>query len=189
VLLKDIREGTGSSYPSNLIPYFGYLYFRADSDDNGATLWRTDGTSGGTEEYVVVNPVGYNFLYSPFDFNDHLLWVAGSELYGAEVMYLDNYSIGEEDTTPPTVESVTPVNGASGVSVDASITVTFSESMNTSSVIISASPCDEECPTPSVTSWSEDGTMATIENGSDYDFGTEYTLSILGEDENGNDMT
>jgi hypothetical protein len=39
-----------------------------------------------------------------------------------------------QDTTPPTVSSVAPVSGATGVNVDANVAVTFSEAMNASTV-------------------------------------------------------
>src|SRR6185503_14604827 len=44
---------------------------------------------------------------------------------------------GGSDTTPPTVTQTTPVGGASGVSMNASPTVTFSEPVQTSTVTTS----------------------------------------------------
>jgi hypothetical protein len=38
------------------------------------------------------------------------------------------------DTTPPTVVSASPVSGASGVGINASVTVTFSEEMDQSTI-------------------------------------------------------
>jgi hypothetical protein len=47
------------------------------------------------------------------------------------------YNTGAPDTTPPTVLSVAPVNGATGVSVTASATATFSEAMNAATITTS----------------------------------------------------
>jgi len=47
------------------------------------------------------------------------------------------YSTGPPDTTPPTVLSVTPAAGATGVSVSATATATFSEAMNAATITTS----------------------------------------------------
>lgn len=48
--VKDIRPGSGSSSPRNLISYNGLVYFGADTSitGNNPKLWRSDGTSAGT---------------------------------------------------------------------------------------------------------------------------------------------
>lgn len=48
--IKDIRPGSGSSNPRNLISYNGLVYFSADTSitGNNPKLWRSDGTSAGT---------------------------------------------------------------------------------------------------------------------------------------------
>ncbi len=65
------------------------------------------------------------------------------------------------DTTPPTVLSVDPPDGATGVKDDASVIVTFSERMNQAATEFSYESL--ELPTESVTfSWNADGTTLTI---------------------------
>ncbi|MFL5846351.1 MAG: hypothetical protein ACJ762_16825 [Solirubrobacteraceae bacterium] len=57
----------------------GYSYFFATDVDHGNELWRTDGSPGGTELFVDVNPgTGSGVLSSP-----SLLVAAGSRLYFA----------------------------------------------------------------------------------------------------------
>ncbi len=46
--LKDIRPGTDSSYPAQLVGLGNALYFVADDGVHGAELWRSDGTEAGT---------------------------------------------------------------------------------------------------------------------------------------------
>jgi Bacterial Ig-like domain len=67
----------------------------------------------------------------------------------------------EADTTPPTVLSVDPPNGATGVNDDASVIVTFSERMDKAATEFSYESL--ELPTEGVTfSWNTDGTVLTI---------------------------
>jgi len=52
-LVKDIKTGSGSSFPINLpvnfVVYRDTLYFQADDGLYGKELWKSDGTDGGTE--------------------------------------------------------------------------------------------------------------------------------------------
>jgi hypothetical protein len=48
--------------------------------------------------------------------------------------YIWDFATGTPDTTLPTVISVTPVNGASGVADDTTVTATFSEAMDPSTI-------------------------------------------------------
>ena len=51
----------------------------------------------------------------------------------------DNSSTTSTDNTPPTVASTSPTNGDTSVSISTSISVTFSESMDTSSITTNTS--------------------------------------------------
>lgn len=48
MMLKDIREGSGSSNPKYFTPFGDIVLFVARSNDHGEELWRTDGTPEGT---------------------------------------------------------------------------------------------------------------------------------------------
>ena len=47
-MVKDIRSGSGSSSPSELIVNGNILYFRANEANNGEEVWKSDGTTTGT---------------------------------------------------------------------------------------------------------------------------------------------
>ena len=51
ILVKDIAEGSTSSYIDNMTEMNGILYFTASDVIHGTQLWRSDGTSQGT--YIV----------------------------------------------------------------------------------------------------------------------------------------
>ena len=48
VMVKDINNGSGGSYPSSLTAIGTTLYFSADDGTNGGELWKSDGTANGT---------------------------------------------------------------------------------------------------------------------------------------------
>jgi hypothetical protein len=56
---------------------------------------------------------------------------AGNALAGA---FSSSFTTQAPDLTPPTVSSVTPLNGATGVSLGTAVTVTFSEAMDPLSI-------------------------------------------------------
>ncbi len=70
-------------------------------------------------------------------------------------------NIAVPDTTPPTVASVDPPNGATGVRKDKVITVTFSKPMN--QIATQAAYQSADLPSSAVTfTWSADGKIMTI---------------------------
>ena len=56
MLVKDIRPGSSSSFPSNLTEVNGTLFFEANDGTNGRELWKSDGTSAGTVLVKDINP-------------------------------------------------------------------------------------------------------------------------------------
>jgi len=61
-LLKDIYVGTSTtsandSNPSYMCRYGNYVYFAANNGINGTELWRTDGTTAGTNLFLDINIV------------------------------------------------------------------------------------------------------------------------------------
>lgn len=81
------------------------------------------------------------------------------------------------DVTPPTVLSTVPVNAATGVSVSANITASFSELMNAGS-ITAASFTLTQGASPIVGAVTYSGTTATFNPNSDLAFNTIYTARL-----------
>ena len=54
-LVKDINNPSDGSSPNKCITYNGFTYFYAQDDVNGQALWRTDGTTAGTNLFVDFN--------------------------------------------------------------------------------------------------------------------------------------
>ena len=59
-LLNDIVPGTDGSSPNNMFVYQGEIYFGADVDSVGRELWKTDGTSAGTQLVADLRPGSAN---------------------------------------------------------------------------------------------------------------------------------
>jgi len=55
-LLKDIKPGTGSSYPANFVEAGGKIFFKADDGVHGTEPWISDGTEAGTSLLVDLIP-------------------------------------------------------------------------------------------------------------------------------------
>lgn len=75
LLFKDIIPGPSGSYPFNFTPLGSYIYFVIQSSpypDPGAEIWRTDGTSEGTE-FVAG---GFRAVGSIVSFNNSLVFAA-----------------------------------------------------------------------------------------------------------------
>jgi hypothetical protein len=86
------------------------------------------------------------------------------------------------DTTPPTVTSVAPANGATGIATGTSVTVAFSEAMDSST--ISASTFELRNPSntliPATVSYNSSTTMATLTPSAALANSTVYTATIKG---------
>ena len=80
----------------------------------------------------------------------------------------------EPDSTPPTVTAVSPLDTATDIAIDSTITATFSEAMNAGSVTASSFTLDNGA-TGTVT---YNGLIATFTPSADLDFSTTYTATI-----------
>ncbi len=67
VLVRDIRPGSFSSNPHNLVDVGGTLFFSADDGVNGRELWASDGTLAGTILVKDINPGPGNSTFDLFD--------------------------------------------------------------------------------------------------------------------------
>lgn len=59
-ILKDIYPGIESSDPTGFTTYNGEIYFSAKESENNTTLWKTDGTTAGTQ--MVFDPGTSDFF-------------------------------------------------------------------------------------------------------------------------------
>ncbi|MBA4106987.1 MAG: hypothetical protein C0485_14660 [Pirellula sp.] len=82
--VKEIRTGTGGSYPQHLINVGGTLYFNANDGVVGPELWKSDGTEAGTVRMTNTSgsPTAYEAT-GPFDLTD-----ANGLLYFSVATYL-----------------------------------------------------------------------------------------------------
>ena len=96
--------------------------------------------------------------------------------------YTWSFTTGTPDTTPPTVSSTTPSNGATGVSVGDSITATFSEAIDTTT-ITSTTFVLKDASNTSVTAtvtYNSANNTATLTPSSPLAASTSYTATITG---------
>lgn len=85
-LVKDINLGNSSSNPSKKVAFNGYIYFIANDGVHGLELWRTDGTTAGTELFKDFYQGLESGMYAitPFVSNNHLYFYAtnnGADYY------------------------------------------------------------------------------------------------------------
>ena len=84
------------------------------------------------------------------------------------------------DTTPPSIVSITPASGATGIAKNADIVITFSEKMNQAAT--QAAYQSTDLPASGVTfNWNADGTVLTINPNADLAYtaaGKTYSFSL-----------
>jgi LmbE family N-acetylglucosaminyl deacetylase len=83
------------------------------------------------------------------------------------------------DTTPPTVQSVTPASGATNVSVGTNVNATFSEAIASSSVTTSSFVLRDENGNAVAASVSASGSAATLTPNASLRPSTTYTATLL----------
>jgi hypothetical protein len=109
---------------------------------NATTITLQDGSGAGVGATVSYNAATFAAVLTPnsalaalstyaVGVSTGVKDVAGNALGGA---FSSSFTTGVPDTTPPTVSSVSPVNGAAGVGVGTVVTVTFSEAMAPASI-------------------------------------------------------
>ncbi|MEL6439355.1 MAG: ELWxxDGT repeat protein [Cyanobacteria bacterium J06621_8] len=108
-LLVDINPGTSNygfangSYASNFIEFQDLLYFTANDGENSNELWVSDGTTGGTQLLVDINPGtgNYDYVYGSYasnliEFQDRLYFTARTEENGNELWVSDGTTEGTQ---------------------------------------------------------------------------------------------
>lgn len=102
-LVKDINPGPASSVlfftpgiPAPLVTYGNLVFFPANDGTSGTELWRSDGTSGGTERRGDIAPGAANSNPARLTVaNDRLFFQADNGVHGVEpwVVPLTDYSL------------------------------------------------------------------------------------------------
>ncbi len=129
------------------------------------------------------------FSHNPFDSSTTYTFqiTGGKDLSGSDLAaggVPNPWSFSTLDTIPPTITLTSPSNGSIDVDLILNVTVTFSEGMNTSSVISICSPD----PGGWSLIWSAGDTVATISHD-EFDKSTGYTFQIIsGKDIAGNNL-
>ena len=90
-------------------------------------------------------------------------------------------NLGQPTLEAPTITSSTPANGALGVAVDSSLTVTFSKAMNSASLKVTTNPDADLGPS----TWNDGDTTVTLMPPASLEPGTSYTFSFEGQDTTG----
>ena len=88
----------------------------------------------------------------------------------------ENYEIGE-DTTPPTVTTVSPQNGAPDVAIDTVVTATFSEAMDSSTITTDSFTLAGSAVSGTVT-YDSDTYTATFTPNANLEYNHEYNSAL-----------
>jgi hypothetical protein len=139
-------------------------YFLSSGADSGTLHARSSALAGGNGVYRY----GGGFPASTYNATNY--WVDPI------------FDVAPVDSLPPTVSVVTPSNAATGVAVDAPVTIAFSESMDP--LTISASTISLRGPggvlIPSTITYSAATRAATLTPTATLQNSTTYTLTVLG---------
>jgi len=142
-------------------------YFSASGMDNPPLHALKNGVSGGNGLYVY----GKSSAFPTNTWNTCNYWV--------DVVF---QASAPPDTTPPTVQSVNPISGASGVSAGTTLTVTFSEAMKASTVSTSTILLRDgsNAVVPATVSYNSAAQAATLTPSASLQAATTYTATAKG---------
>ncbi|QGJ70726.1 Hypothetical protein PBC10988_24240 [Planctomycetales bacterium 10988] len=96
-VLLDIHDGAGSSNPQRFEEMNGFVYFAANDGIYNVELWKSDGTSAGTERVRNINPAGSGnpsnltnvsgtLFFRANDGNGYELWKSDGTFGGTELV-------------------------------------------------------------------------------------------------------
>ena len=156
--------GTATDTESNI----SSVAYRVDSGS-----WLAASASDGAFDSI---SEGYTFTTAALSDGAHTVYVRATDTAAnttAEVNYAsDSFTV---DTTPPTVVSTLPANGASDVAVGTAVTATFSEAMKASTITTGSFTLDGVAGSVSYNS----GTYkATFTPSANLSYGTTYTANL-----------
>lgn len=121
VMVKDINPGSGNSITTSTNTQYVHidtiLYFIADNGSNGAEMWRTDGTEGGT---VMVKDI-YPGFPSALTFAGGVLTNVNGTIYLRATNAVSGYELWKSDGTDAGTVLVKDIYPGSGSSTPASM--------------------------------------------------------------------
>jgi ELWxxDGT repeat protein len=88
-LVKDIKPGNSSSFPSYLTNVSGKLLFQATDASHGAELWKSDGTLAGTKLVKDIKPGGAGSFPSWLTTFNGKLFFSAFDSHGVELWKSD----------------------------------------------------------------------------------------------------
>jgi hypothetical protein len=150
----------------------------------GGWSWNVAAT---TASCIPATPLSYSTMYT-VNVAATASDVSGNAMGSA---YASSFITGVmPDTTPPTIVSVVPVNGATGVPRGAKIVVTFSEAMDINSAQLAFSITSPMGVTGTPT-WANGNTQMTYTPSASFDYGTtvNWQVSTAAKDASGNAKT
>ena len=104
-LLRDIRTGAASSLTDELFVTLpdptgstqdSGLIFAADDGISGTQLWRSEGTSVGTEALAIINPFGSSKIRPGVELGEHYYFAGDDGSIGLELWRTDGTTSGTE---------------------------------------------------------------------------------------------
>jgi hypothetical protein len=104
-------------------------------------------------------------------------WTGSYGAGSADVWLIKAVVSGSPDTTPPTVSSVSPQNGATNVPIDIVVTATFSEAMDSSTINTTSFTLAGSTVSGTVT-YDSDTYTATFTPDADLDYNHTYTATL-----------
>ncbi len=141
-------------------------YFATNGVDRPPLHALQDGVSGGNGVYAY----GTGTVFPSSSYQSTNYWV--------DVVF----TTGSTDTTPPTVTATTPASGATGVSVTASVTASFSEAMDPATIGTSTFELRNPAGSlvPAAVTYNATSRVATLSPNSSLAAATTYTVTIKG---------
>lgn len=111
VLVKGIKPGVNSSWPTNFAAFNGKLFFVSDDGTNGKEVWSSDGSPGGTAMLKNINPGGSAEPYELVVSGGYLYFFADDGSHGSALWKSDGTASNTQMVSAVSGYRLTDVNG------------------------------------------------------------------------------
>ncbi len=136
-----VSESTGVTLGSNITVTFSEAMDEATIDTSSFTVYNGSTPVAGVVSYDALNMVATfnpaadlpNLTYFKATLTTAITDTAGNSLTANNVWYFE--TIPTPESIPPTITAITPLNGATDVSINTRISATFSEVMNSATIV------------------------------------------------------